>query len=197
VAARGPAPSEPEAAAFEVLAEGLGAPNTSNLYRHVREELGAAYMVQGNLRWRRHASELLLRGSFDRDKAIDGMQAMLDAIRAVRVAELAPDALEDAKRARIAAWRFATETDEGIAGMLARAVLDGIPPESTQQLPARLRAVTAAQVQEIARRRLGVDSLRIVLVGDPEYMVTAQSLRFGMPTRVDRFGRRCDGPWCV
>jgi zinc protease len=188
VAARGPTPADTDAPAFEVLADLLGAPLRSAIYHHVREELGAAYSVEGSIHWHRDASELLLRGSFDRDKAIDGMQAMLDEIRSARDAEVAPDVLERSKRARIAAWRQAMETDEGTALSLAREVLLGQSPESAQQWPARLRAVTAAAVRDAARRYLGVGALRVVLAGDPEYLVTAQSLRFGVPVRVDRFG---------
>lgn len=35
--------------------------------------------------------------------------------------------------------------------------------------------------------------LHVVFVGDPEYLVTAQALRFGAPMRTDGFGERWVG----
>jgi zinc protease len=188
VAARGPAPLDGDSAAFEVATELLGAPQTSMAFRHVREEMGAAYDVGAGVRFYTDASAFLARGSFDRDRAIDGVQGLLDAIRELRDADVAADALDRAKRARIAAWRRTMETDEGIAGVLAGGVLIGLTPAQLQRRPERVAAVTAADVRAAARRYLGVGALHVVLAGDPDFLVTAQALRFGVPVRVDGLG---------
>jgi hypothetical protein len=48
---------------------------------------------------------------------------------------------------------------------------------------------TADDVRGAAQRYLAAAALRIVLVGDPEFFVQAQALRYGVPTRVDGYGR--------
>jgi zinc protease len=190
VVARGPAPGDADADAFAVVGELLGAPLSSMTYAHVRDEMGAAYTVGARVQFYADASTITVRGSFDRDKVVDGVQGLLDTIRALRDAEVNPDPLERAKRTLVGAWRRAMSTDEGAAAVVSGGVELGWPLASIQERPQRYASVTAADVRRVARDYLGVGALRIVLVGDPEFLVTAQALRFGVPVRVDDSGRR-------
>lgn len=189
VVARGPAPGDADAAAFEVVGQLLGAPLASIAYQHIREEMGAAYSVGVSVQRYPDVSSLMLAGSFDREKAIDGVQGLLDGIRSLREAEVGPEALEQAKRSLAGAWRRARSTDAGTARLLADAVEFGLSPSSIDEQLARYASVTAADVRRAARAYLGIGALRVVLVGDPEFLVTAQALRFGVPVRVDDYGR--------
>jgi hypothetical protein len=69
-----------------------------------------------------------------------------------------------------------------------KAAVMRMSPAVIQQRPERLAAVSAMDVRAAARRYLGVASLHVVLAGDPDFLVTAQALRFGVPVRVDGLG---------
>jgi predicted Zn-dependent peptidase len=189
VVARGPAPADADAAAFEVLGQLLGAPFTSATFHRVREEMGAAYSVGAPIRWYPDASTITVVASFDRDKAIDGVAELLETIRGMRDSEVAADAVEGARRTLVGAWRRAMSTDRGAVALVANTIELGLPWASSQEWVQRYATVTEADVLRVARKYLGVRALRIVLIGNPEFLVTAQALRFGVPVRVDAFGR--------
>ena len=188
IVARGPTPSDSDFVAFQILAELLGGTPASEAFQHVREEMTAAYNVASWIDWYPDVSVLGLSGSFEREKAIDGMARLIESVRAAREDGPTTEALEGAKRALVARWRQAMATDEGIAGILGTSVLNGIPVPETLDLPARIHKVHAADVQAAAQRFLGASALRVVLVGDTKFMVKAQGLHLGTPMRVDGFG---------
>jgi zinc protease len=189
IVARGPAPTDGDSVAFEVLAYLLGGTPDAEAWQHVREEMTAAYSVGASVQWYPDVSVLTLSGSLSPEKAIDAMARLIESIRAVREEGPDPQALERAKHAALAGWRQAVRTDEGIAGTLGGIVLDDIPIRDGLDFPERVRTIQAADVQAAARRFLAVSALRLVLIGDPNFMVEAQALRFGVPIRVDGFGQ--------
>lgn len=193
VVARGPTRGDPDAPAFQLLVEMLGGSPGSIAFQEVREDMEAAYAVGSSVVWYPTTSAMALGGSFERGQAIGGVQGLLDAIRGVRDAAPSEDALARAKRTAVSKSRRAFETNEGLAAMLAQTVLLGVTPEAAFDFPRQIRAVTSAQVRAVAARYLDVGQLHVVFVGDPEYLVTAQALRFGAPMRTDGFGERWVG----
>jgi zinc protease len=193
VVARGPSRRDPDAPAFQLLVDMLGGSPGSIAFQGVREDMEAAYAVGSSVVWYPTTSRMSLGGSFERGQAIDGVQGLLDAIRGVRDAAPSEDALARAKRTAVSKSGRAFETNEGLAAMLAQTVLLGVTPEDAIDFPRKIRGVTSAQVQAVATRYLGLGQLHVVLVGDPEYLVTAQSLRLGAPMRTNGFGERWEG----
>jgi hypothetical protein len=189
IVARGPPRTDGDFVAFQLLGELLGGAPTSEAFQHVREEMTAAYSVGSWIESYPEVSVIGLGGSFDRDKAIDGLERLLESVGAARNESPTPEALEGAKRALLARWRQAMATDEGIANVLGTGLIEGLTVAETLDYPTNIRRVQPSQVQAVARRYLAVSALRIVLVGDPEFLVEAQALRFGAPIRVDGFGQ--------
>jgi zinc protease len=187
VVARGPAFRDPDMAAFEVLVKLLGS-QSSDAFAHVREEMGAAYSLGASFESYPDASMLTMRAVFEGDKALDGVQAMLDAIAAAR-SGVGPEALDIARKGALASWRATLATDEGMASMLGFAVLKGQPPEDAQAWPERLRQVTAEQLVAVARKYLDPAALHLVFVGHAGYLRNAKALGFGAPVFTDGFGR--------
>ena len=190
VAARGPAVDDRDFAAFVVLTHLLGGRQDSTLFHHVREDLGAAYSVAGSLDWYKGLSVMSLTASFDRQDAITGVRALLDAIGTVQVADPPPDVVERARASAVAGARLQATTDEGIAATLAGAVPLGLRGDFfLREWPELLASVSAAQVGAVARRYLRPEGLRVVLMGKQEYVRGAQSLGLGDPVWTDAFGR--------
>jgi zinc protease len=54
-----------------------------------------------------------------------------------------------------------------VANTLANLWIDGRPPEDLGQYTNRIKAVTAADVQDVARRYFNPKDQSIVVVGDP------------------------------
>jgi zinc protease len=186
--AAGPAPSEPDAAPFEVLVNLMGGGLDSALFHNVREEMGIAYTVGASIQWFAGASMMTMRGAFDGADVLQGARAMLAQIAAVRDREPLVDELDRAKGTALAAWRANVATDQGIANRLAIAAVEGMTPAAALAWPEQLQAVTAAKVQAVAKRYLSQPALRIVFVGRPEFVGTASSLGLGPIVRTDFAG---------
>ena len=190
VAAVGPAPRQHDAAAFEVIAQLLGGGGLdSTLFHHVHEDMGIAYSVGGSVQWFTEASMMTMVGSFDGADVFGGTRAILAQIAALRDAEPTADDIDRAKGTALAAWRRQMSTDQGIAQRLATAAVQGVGAVDALAWPERLRAVTAATVQDVAKRYLMQRALRIVFVGRPEFVGTAASLGLGAPVAADFAGR--------
>jgi predicted Zn-dependent peptidase len=189
IAARGPAPRDDDGLPFTLLARLLGGGPGSASYRHVREEMAASYNVRASLDPFPEASLLVFGGNFERSKALDGMNGIVNAIRAARDADIPEESLEEAKRSMIAGWRQAMSTNEGVAALLDEAILQGIPLERVQDFPARVRAVTRSQVRVVAQRYLNVPALRAIFVGRPNEVAGIDAPAFGAATLADGYGR--------
>jgi zinc protease len=188
IAARGPAVSADDYPAFHVLAELLGAPLSSAAQRRVREEMTAAYAVGAQLNWYPELTVLTLGGAFEASKSVDGMRELLALIASAREQDATSDALALAKGAALAAWRRRLQADNELADVIGRAASAGTPPDAVLGVSARIAAVTAAEVRDVARRYLDTSALRVVLVGRHEPLQHAEELGMGTPTPVDFYG---------
>jgi zinc protease len=189
IVARGPVPREDDSLAFALLAQTVGGGMSSAAYRHVREELGAAYSVGARVETLPGASMFVLNANFERGKAIEGMNALVEIVRNARDGELSVETLERGKRALIAGWRRSLSTDAGVASLLDQTVSCGMPAEGVDDFPARARALTAAQVRAVAQRYLAPSQLRALLVGQPEDLAGIDAPMFGAASLADGFGR--------
>ena len=189
VAARGPAPRDPDAPAFEVLAQLLGGRLDSALFRNVREGMGTSYIIESSVSWFVDSSLVGFIASYDGADVFPGVRETLATIAQLRDAEVPLDVVERAKGTALAAWHASTSTALGIANRIAGDALRGVPLQTTEQWPALIGQVAASDVHAAAQRYLGTRSLRLVFVGWPNFIGTAQTLDLGKPLQTDFSGR--------
>jgi zinc protease len=194
VAARGPAPRDPDAPAFEVLAQLLGGRLDSALFRNVREGMGTSYIIDSSVNWFVDSSLVGFIASYDGADVFPGVRETLATIAGLRDAEATVDVVERAKGTALAAWHASTSTALGIANRIAGDALRGVPLQTTEQWPALIGKVAASDVHAAAQRYLGIRSLRLVFVGWPDFIGTAQTLDLGKPLQTDFFGRAKSPP---
>jgi len=172
VFARGPDPASDDSVVLPVLAAILGGATSSRLFEQLREESGDAYAAEGDMAAGPGVTWLAIRASFDSDKAIHGVEAILAAIRQVRAGHVSPDELAVAREVVVARWRVAMSTLEGAGHVYATSVL-GRAPFDPQKTPARMAAVSAEDVARVAKTYLTNDALRVYLAGEDRWLDTA------------------------
>lgn len=159
-------PDNPDYYAVQVLNMVLGASGNSRLEEVLRSRHGWTYGARSRF------SRLLGGGAFSAntdvrvavtDSALAELMAQMRRIREEGVTE---QELERAKSFMVAAFPGQLETAAQAAGTLATTRLLGLPPEHLIQYPQRVAAVTAADVQRVAREYLHPDRAVIVVVGD-------------------------------
>jgi predicted Zn-dependent peptidase len=194
MAVLGPAPRDPDYAAFCLLAYLLGGTGDASLLRHARLQLGAGYSMGATLLPLPETSMLVVRGVFERRRALEAMVAMRDAFRAVRSAELADDTIAHAKRAFMAGWRAALSTDAGTAQLANAWLSRGLSLETLQDSSADVLAVTPSRVLAVAQRYLDPLALSTIIVGESPDLKKLDQSGFEPPEFRDRFGLRASNP---
>ncbi|MEI6225176.1 MAG: pitrilysin family protein [Deltaproteobacteria bacterium] len=164
----GIARSDPDFVTAQVLFQVLGGGSSSRLFRDLREDKGYTYGLSARESASRLGGLSYMGGSVRADATGQAIGDLLAQARALRDVPVPAAELDDAKDGIVRSLPGDFATASGIAGRLAEQVVYGLPENWWATYPARVRAVTAADVQRVARRVLDVGALVTVMVGDPE-----------------------------
>ena len=151
---------------LQVMNTILGGSFTSRLNQNLRETHGYTYGASSLFAMRRMAGPFQAGSSVQSAKTDSSLIEFLRELRRIRD-EAVPQAELDKAKAYIALGLPGEfETTAGSAGQF-RALLDfGLPLDYYNSYVARINAVTAADVQRVARQYLDLDHFAIVVVGD-------------------------------
>jgi predicted Zn-dependent peptidase len=155
----------PDYAALMVMNTMLGGSFTSRLNTTLREKKGYTYGASSTFLMRRTAGSFV---AFADVASAKTDSALIEFLRELRGIREAPPAEEVAKAKRYLQLGYPEgfETTGGIAAQVAALIPAGIPLATLGRYQARIGAVTAADVQRVARRYIHPDSLTIVIAGD-------------------------------
>ena len=188
VFARGPAPSSEDMLAPAVVAELLAGGPSSTLLEQLREEAGAAYSLGARTSAARTASWISLAASYDADKAVAGVAAVLAAIRALRAGHVTDDQVAVARETIVAQWREEQASVDGAAAMYASAIALGLGMDWARDLPARVASVRREDLVRVANQYLTDPAMHVVFEGDDRWL-DVDPLGMGGPTELDRVSR--------
>jgi len=151
---------------LQVLNTILGGSFTSRLNQNLRETHGYTYGANSQFAMRRMAGPFQAGAAVQSAKTDSSLIEFLRELRRVRD-EVVPQAELDKAKAYIALGLPGDfETTSGSASQF-RALLDfGLPLDYYNSYVARINAITAADVQRVARQYLDLDHFVIVVVGD-------------------------------
>ena len=145
-----------ESEALEVLAHILGSGSNSRLYRalvvdkHVAVSAGANYDSSGL-----DPSKFSIYGTPGQGFTLPQLETEADGVIADVIAKgVTPDELERAKSRLVADAIFTQDNQVSMARWYGTALMTGATVEDVQCWPERIKAVTATQVQDVARQWL-------------------------------------------
>jgi zinc protease len=157
--------TNPDYEALTVANRVLGGPN-ARLFEHLREQKGYTYGAGSAF------SAGRFRGSWSastevRTEVTDpALTDLLDEIRQMRETPVPPQELTNVKRAIVASFARSLENPSAILNNYIESYLYKLPADYWDRYPDRIDAVTAGDVQRVARKYWGADRLQIVAVGD-------------------------------
>lgn len=158
--------TSPDYAALQVLNTLLGGSFTSRLNMNLREAKGYSYGAGSGFTFR------VVPGPFAASTAVrtnvtdSSVIEIFREIRGVRDSLVPQDELERAKSNVENDIPGALESTSQVAGQMASLATFGLTLDEYPRLVARVRAVTAADVQRVARQYLTPDRAHVVVVGD-------------------------------
>ncbi len=158
--------THPDYDALSVANRVLGGGPTGRLFEHLREQKGYTYGAYSTF------SATRITGSWSaftdvRSEVTDAaLTDLIDDIRQMRETPVSEKELADTKKALIAGFALSLESPNAILGNYIDRYRYRLPADYWDTYPARIQAVSAADVQRVAQKYWAADRLQIVAVGD-------------------------------
>jgi zinc protease len=162
----GPARDTPDYFALQVLNTILGGAFTSRLNQNLRETHGYTYGAGSAFALRRAGGPFVAQASVVTAKTDSSLIEFLKELRRIRDEAVPAAELEKAKQYIILGLPGDFETTAGAAFRFRDLLIYGLPLDYYAGYIDRINAVTAADVQRVARRYIDPDRFDIVIVGD-------------------------------
>ena len=162
---------DPDRYVLMVLSTVLGGGMSSRLFTEVRERRGLAYYVFATNHSYTDAGSLYAQAGVDIERIDDAVETVAAELKQVAAEAVPEDELRKAKNFAKGRFVLQIESPHGLIMFgLRREVLEGRVPEPEEVL-AGIEAVTAEDVQRIARELIAERALRLAVIGpfeDPE-----------------------------
>jgi zinc protease len=179
----------PDYIPVQVLNRILGSGPTSRLFRNIREAKGYTYGISSGFAASWYLNHFSVQTSVRTEVTADALREILREFTDIRDRTVPATELENAKRALVASFALSTE-NPGTALSNATMVKDyGFPADYWDTYPEKISAVTAADVQRVARKYIPIDDIVIVAVGDAA-KIRGVLAEFGTVEDWDAEGRR-------
>jgi len=158
--------TSPDYAALAVMNTLLGGSFTSRLNMNLRETKGYSYGASSGFAFRVVPGPFSVSTSVRTNVTDSSLVEIFKELRGVRDEAVPQDELDRAKRFVELGIPGTLESTSQVAGQMASLATFGLTLDELPRLAARVRAVTAADVQRVARQYLTPDKAHIVVVGD-------------------------------
>ena len=152
--------------ALEVMNAAFGGLFTSRINQNLREDKGYTYGVYSGFRYDRTPGPFIIAGSVRANVTGASVTELLKEAQVMVDKPLDADELAGARNAELLSLPNRFETNSDIGASLAETFVFGLPLDYYSELPAKLAAVTAADVQAAAKRYLDPARLVVVAVGE-------------------------------
>jgi len=144
----------------------VGGGAAARLFMNLREVHGYTYGAYSQLIARRYAGPWVAQGSMRTDATAGAMTEFMNEINRIRDKAVPESELEENKRSIVAGFALSLERPDQLLDYAITVKIYGLSADYWDTYPAKITAVTAEQVQRVARKYIVPDDLQIVAVGD-------------------------------
>jgi zinc protease len=144
----------------------VGGGASARLFLNLREVHGYTYGAYSQLIARRYAGPWVAEGSMRTDATGGAMTEFMNELNRIRDTPVPESELEENKRSIVAGFALSLERPSELLDEAITRKIYKLPEDYWDTYPAKISAVTAEQVQRVARKYIVPDDLQIVAVGD-------------------------------
>jgi zinc protease len=144
----------------------VGGGAAARLFMNLREVHGYTYGAYSMLVARRYAGPWIAEGSMRTDATGGAMTEFMNEIDRIRDKPVPEKELEETKRSIVAGFALTLEHPNELLDYAIALKVYNLPADYWDTYPAKIMAITAEQVQRVARKYIVPDDLQIVAVGD-------------------------------
>jgi len=179
----------PDYIPVQVLNRILGGGPASRLFRNIREDKGYTYQISSSFAATRYINHFESQTSVRTEVTGDALRELLKEFADIRDRVVPATELENAKRALVASFALSTENPRTALSNATTIKEYGLPADYWDTYPEKIAAVTAADVQRVARQYIPLENIVIVAVGDAA-KIRPMLAEFGKVENWDSEGRR-------
>ena len=180
--------SDPDYPALVVLNEVLGAGSASRLFLNLREEKGYTYGVYSNFIARKYAGPWTAGGDLRTEVTDGAMTEFLRELNRIRDEKVPEEELDAARRSVVARFALSLESAQQLIGYALTRKEYNFPADYWDKYPAQIAAITAEDVQRVAKKYIDPGTMQVVAVGDASKIKTVME-KYGPVEIVDASGK--------
>ena len=152
--------------AMIVMNDVIGGGASARLFLNLREEKGYTYGVYSDFSALRYPGPWRAGGNMRTDVTDGALVEFFKEIRRIRDESVPSKELDESKRSIVASFALSLEQPSRVLNFAITRKLYGLPADYWDTYSSKIAAVTADDVQRVARKYLNPDTLQIVAVGD-------------------------------
>lgn len=152
--------------AMVVMNHVIGGGASSRLFLNLREEKGYTYGVYSDFSALRYPGPWRAGGSMRTEVTEAALEEFFNEFQRIREQKVSTEELEASKRAIVASFALSLEQPARVLGFAVTSKQYGFPADYWDTYPARILAVSADDIQRVARKYLNPETVQLVAVGD-------------------------------
>ena len=157
---------DPDYPALVVMNQVFGAGPASRLFMNIREEKGYTYGVYSGFTAVKYPGPWKAGGSLRTEVTEPAMTEFVKEIKRIREEKVPENELDEGRRAVIAGFALSLEQPAQVLNYATTAKIYGFPADYWDVYPAKIAAVTADDVQRVAKKYFDPATMQVVAVGD-------------------------------
>jgi zinc protease len=183
--------TSPDYDVVQVMNAVIGGGPTGRLFVHLREQKGYTYGAYSNVAASQYRGTWLATTDVRSEVTEPALTDLMAEVTRMRDEPVPAKEFEDRKRGMVASFALSLESPAAVLNNHVTRRLYQLPADYWDRYPARVMAVTQAQVQAAAKKYLDPSRLQIVAVGDPSKVALFK--QFGVVEVFDSNGKRIGG----
>jgi predicted Zn-dependent peptidase len=176
-----------------VLNEVLGASAASRLFLNLREEKGYTYGVYSNVIARKYAGPWTAGGDLRTEVTDGAMTEFLRELNRIRDEKVPEAELDAAKHSVVARFALSLESAQQLIGYAITRKSYNLPADYWDNYPAQIAAITAEDVERVAKKYINPATMQVVAVGDAAKIKGVME-KYGPVELVDASGEGSKSP---
>jgi zinc protease len=157
---------DPDYIGLNVMNHIVGGGPAARLFLNLREEKGYTYGVYSSFTALKYPGPWRAGGDVRTEVTGGAMTEFMKEFQRIRDEKVPAAELDEAKRAIVASFALSLESPSELLGYAIVRKIYGFPPDYWDTYPAQVMAITADDIQRVARKYVNPENLQIVAVGD-------------------------------
>ncbi len=156
----------------------LGGGSSGRLFQNIREKKGYTYGAYSSLSAGQWPGVWGASASVRTPVTEPATKEFFNEFNRLQDEPVSEPELERAKHSLIGSFALTLENSQGILGRTLELVQNGLPLDYWETYPAKVQAVTAADIQRVAKKYLGKNRIQVIAVGERK-QIEAGLKKFG------------------